>query len=122
MKKGFTLVELLAVITVLGIVIVIATVSVNNIMDQSRKKAVEATARSIIRASELYSFDNEYYESMSVLDLRLSYDGTKPESGTVQTNDEGDTRIAILLNGWCATKGYSDMEVTTTKTVICNMP
>ena len=121
-KKGFTLVELLAVIVVLAVVLVIATVSVNGILDKSREKAAVATANSIIRASSVYSFDNDYYESMSVLDSRLSYDGNKPTSGTVQTNEDGDTRIAILANGWCATKGYNDIEVIATKTNTCNMP
>lgn len=38
-KKGFTLVELLAVIVVLAIIIVIATISVNKQIKKSRKNA-----------------------------------------------------------------------------------
>ena len=121
-KSGFTLVELLAVITVLGIVLVIASVSITNIMNDSRKKTAEATAHAIIRASSLYAFDNDYYESMSVLDSRLSYDGAKPASGNVQTNEDGDTKIAILINGWCVTKDYDDADVTASKSDVCNMP
>ncbi len=120
-KKGFTLLELLAVIVILGVIIVIAAVSITNIMDDSRRKATEATAYAIIRTNSIYSLENSYYESMNVLDPRLNYDGDKPDYGIVQTNEDGDTRISIQMGDWCATKGYEDIEITITKTSDCDM-
>ena len=122
MKKGFTLVELLAAIVVLSIIISIVITTVSNIMDTSKKKAAEATAYAIIRTSALYSLDNNYFGTMDVLDPRLEYDGQKPDAGSVQTNEDSETKIAILLNGWCVTKDYGSDEVTSIKTETCNMP
>lgn len=122
MKKGFTLVELLAIIVVLGIILVMVKTSIGGVIDNTTKGTAEATAYAIIRASSMYSFDNNYYESMSVLDSRLNYDGTKPSSGDVQTNEDGDTKIAILIDGWCVKKGYDEKEVSSTKSDTCMMP
>ena len=44
-KKGFTLVELLAVIVILGILLLIAVPAVQNIIASSRKKAFESAAK-----------------------------------------------------------------------------
>lgn len=51
-NKGFTLVELLAVIVVLAIVMVIAAVSVGPIIDNARKGAFASSGNSIISAVE----------------------------------------------------------------------
>lgn len=51
-KKGFTLVELLAVIIILGIVMGIAAVSYNSYVISSRKKYYEAAAVSMKGAAE----------------------------------------------------------------------
>ncbi len=122
MKKGFTLVELLAVIVVLAIVITITQTSINKVLGNAKKGTAEATAYAIIRASSMYSLDNNYYEPINVLDSRLSYDGEKPTSGTVQTNSNGDTKIAILFGDWCVIKTYSETEVSSSKTETCTLP
>ena len=41
MKKGFTLVELLAVIVILAIILAIAIPGISNIIDSSKKGAAE---------------------------------------------------------------------------------
>lgn len=122
MKRGFTLVELLAVIVVLAVVLAITQASINKTMNNAKKGTAEATAYAIIRASAMYSLDNNYYEPINVLDARLSYDGERPTSGTVQTNSNGDTKIAVLYEGWCVTKTYTAAEVSSIKAEICTLP
>ena len=51
-KKGFTLVELLAVIVVLAIVMGIAAVAITNVLDTTKKNAFVASARNYIAGAK----------------------------------------------------------------------
>ena len=57
-KKGFTLVELLAVIVILSLVLVIAVPSVNKYIKQSKEKAYDAQISTIIEAAQAYASAN----------------------------------------------------------------
>lgn len=52
MKKGFTLVELLAVIVVLGIVAVITTPLIQNVIESSKMNAFKSSINSIVNIIE----------------------------------------------------------------------
>lgn len=58
MKKGFTLVELLAVITVLAVVGLIAIPTVNHAINSSKQKAYNAQIKELINAAKSWSADN----------------------------------------------------------------
>lgn len=49
-KKGFTLVELLAVIVILAVIMGIAVVSMSGVIEGARKNSMKATAQQIIEA------------------------------------------------------------------------
>ncbi len=53
-QKGLTLVELLAVIVILGIIAAIAVPSIGNIIEKSRADAIKAEAVQTINAAKLY--------------------------------------------------------------------
>ncbi|WP_339214833.1 prepilin-type N-terminal cleavage/methylation domain-containing protein [Solibacillus sp. FSL W8-0372] len=57
-EKGLSLVELLAVIVILGIVAAIAIPAIGNIIENSRYNAVKADAINVINAANLYYTDN----------------------------------------------------------------
>ncbi len=57
-KKGFTLVELLAVIVILSLILVIAVPSVNKYIKQSKEKAYNTQISTIIEAVQAYASAN----------------------------------------------------------------
>lgn len=58
-KKGFTLVELLAIIVLLGVLISLATSSVNGIIDTSRKKAATLAEQQLKETTITYVKDKK---------------------------------------------------------------
>lgn len=53
-EKGLTLVELLAVLVILGIIAAIAVPAIGNILQKSKEDAVKAEALQVINAAKLY--------------------------------------------------------------------
>ncbi len=58
MKKGFTLVELLAVIIILSIILVIVIPTVKDAIEDSKQKAYNVTVESIEEAAKSYLYMN----------------------------------------------------------------
>ena len=60
-KNGFTLVELLAVIVILAIILVIAVPKVMSVIEDSKKAALESTAKMIASSAEKVKVQNTLY-------------------------------------------------------------
>ena len=67
MKKGFTLVELLAVIVILAIILVIAVPQINNVIKQTKMNSLGSTAKIIAAKAEEATVENEILESNEAL-------------------------------------------------------
>jgi type IV pilus assembly protein PilA len=125
MKKGFTLIELLAVIVILAIIALIASPTIIGLIDNARKESFKSSAYGIVKSGEIfYSQDlldgtneevtftyNEEGETSIPIGKNLEYNGTKPKSGEVKINNEGQIAIAIHNGKYCAQKGYNNSEV-----------
>ena len=101
-KKGFTLVEILAVVIILGIISVIVYPVLNKILKDNRKKAFEASLNAVVRAAELYKTDNN--NTLGIIDYD---DGTidmsnlvKWKAGTLTDKADTDGQTKIYLNGF----------------------
>lgn len=58
MKKGFTLVEILAVLVILAVVGMIVIPAINSSVNESRQKAYDAQIETIIEASKKWAVSN----------------------------------------------------------------
>ena len=103
MKKGFTLVELLAVIVVLGIVAVITTPLIQNVIESSKMNAFKSSINSIVNIIETdynentrpkittYEISNNKLICKSCdngLDIEVEYNGElKNTTGTITDNN-----------------------------------
>ncbi|MGN7388438.1 competence type IV pilus major pilin ComGC [Sporosarcina sp. SAFN-015] len=84
-EKGLTLVELLAVIVILGIIAAIAVPSIGSIIENSRIKAVKADALNAISAAELYFVEND--KATDVTLEVLKNDGYMSDLGKLNATD-----------------------------------
>ena len=108
MKKGFTLIELLAVIVVLALISVIIIPVVNNLLDNSRKKAAELSATNYIDAvkgqialstvSPSIVFSDGEYDVSSLKDDYGVLVDNYPTSGSVNIIDNTITNAEICIN------------------------
>ena len=117
-KKGFTLVELLAVIVVLAIIALIGTVSMNAVFDSARKSTAAANAAALKSATKNYCqskmmMDNgEAPTSATDTDIQPYYDG----NGAIATATED-----ITISNNCQTIGMGTVSVTLSgKTYSCS--
>ena len=112
-RKGFTLVELLAVIVILSVIALITTPMILNIIEETRKKASIESVNGILDAAEKYEITSilegeETRRFEFPEDTKLQYKGTKPESGTLIIDEEGNTSITVLINGYCVRKRFNE--------------
>ena len=112
MKRGFTLVELLAVIIALGIIVGIAVPGITKIMEKSRIKAFEASVKGYIKAADMDNSDRgglkNYY---SIADGIVTEEKTNEnidvqtgtsENGSMEIDNKGKVNGSIYNNRYCA--------------------
>ncbi len=102
-KRGFTLIELIAVLVIMAILALIVTPLVMNIIRKAKlaadKRSIDAYGRSIEYAIASYLLDNGKFPT-SVGELSIEYSGDEVICSTTQLNDDS----SVYLTG-CTVKG-----------------
>ena len=102
MKKGFTLVELLAVIVILAVILIIAIPKITNVIDNSKLSSFTDSAKLIASQIDKQRMINEVNGDTSTITCSdvSSYNSTDYTSCTVGSVDSnGNTSITLVGAG-----------------------
>ncbi|MFX0548756.1 type IV pilin protein [Hathewaya histolytica] len=98
-KKGFTLIELIVVIAILGILAAILLPRFSGFTDNAREKSIKAEAKNVYTKMEAY-----YAEHGSYADSTDKLEGIVLETGAILTlTPTGDNIFTYTKQGYTAT-------------------
>ena len=115
MKKGFTLMEVLAVVIILGIVALITFPVVKNIVNDNRRKTFESSVRAMIRSTEMYIAANPTLSDttfpFNTTDFKM--EKNKMKRGSIIYNEStGVISVDGLSDGnFCANGTKKDLDI-----------
>ena len=122
-KKGFTLVELLAVIVILALIALIATPIILNVINDAKKQAAKDSAYGYMDAVEKYIVSSEL-EDKSIQDgtysveelnsMGVSVKGSTPDNGNIEIKNSSVKSYDIGIDGYEVNNGEVK-KVSTTK-------
>ena len=122
-NKGFTLVELLAVIVILALIALIATPIILNVINDAKKQAAKDSAYGYMDAVEKYIVSSEL-EDKSIKDgtytveylnsMGVSVKGSIPDNGNIEIKNKEVKSYDIGIDGYAVSNGEVK-KVSTTK-------
>ena len=99
-KKGFTLVELLAVIVILAVILVIAMPKISEVIKKTRLSSLEATAKMIINSAEKKYTENQVLDnSSSAIKCSDVVKLNENDYGTCKITFDDKGNASVILNG-----------------------
>lgn len=119
-QKGFTLLELLAVIVILSVVALITVPLIMNNIEEAKKGDYEESVRGAIATASMDAARSKFqYENYVVKDGGIYRDDTKVEmkgsiggTGIIVIRKEEGIKVAIQNGEICAYKDFKDERIT----------
>lgn len=119
-QKGFTLLELLAVIVILAIVALITVPLIMNTIEDAKEGAYEESVRGAIATASMDAARSKFqYENYVVKDGGVYRDDTKIDmkgsisgTGIIVIRKEEGVKVSIQNGEICAYKDFKDEQVT----------
>jgi len=121
-KKAFTLVELLAVIIILGVLAMLIGPKIVNTLDEAEKNTYMTSAEGIVKAATYKYSNNDVVGDTNkeiIIDYKegintdyLDFNGDKPESGQVKITEKGKVALALKFKDYCYIKDYETDKIT----------
>lgn len=100
-KKGFTLVELLAVIVILAVILIIAMPKISDVIKNSKEASLETTAKLIASQAEKKYTENQVLDNSSTIkcsDVAKISDADY-ESCNITFDSKGNAKVSIVGKG-----------------------
>ena len=129
-RKGFTLVELLAVIAIIAIIALITTPIVLNVIQTSKEHAFKDTAHGLVVAAGTYQAEKQALNEDTTLFINyktssdeekgvLKTKGVLPDAGELSIDDNGKVTLALWSDDAhvCVVKDANAKEVIVKKNI-----
>ena len=122
-NKGFTLVELLAVIVILALIALIATPIILNVINDAKKQTAKDSAYGYMDAVEKYIVSSELEDEsikdgtyrVEELNKKISVKGSTPDNGTIKIESKTVKSYDIGIDGYAVSNGEVEKVSTTTQ-------
>ena len=100
-KKGFTLVELLAVIVILAVILIIAMPKISDVIKNSKESSLETTAKLIASQAEKKYTENQVLDNSSTIKCSdvAKISNADYESCNITFDDKGNAKVTIVGKG-----------------------
>lgn len=130
MRKGFTFVELMGVIIILGLIALIVTPNIIDSIDDNKKTTFTFAANAIVQSVTNYYQEQKVKVGFAIQDMDFSIDRESVrrelnllesdiQYGTIHISKDGEISMAVSNGVWCATKEASSTQVVVEKNPNC---
>lgn len=111
-NRGFTLVELLGVIIILGMLGTICTIVITDSIETSKENSIINSAKQIVKTITLDYTTNDNFTTDELDILSFDFKGEKPDEGYIQFNEKEKVRFYMKYDKYCVIKKYdSELDI-----------